>query len=47
MLKDFLWEVFIETGSLEAYLLYKEIDEKRNNEIEFDIVNNEVAIAGS
>lgn len=29
MLKDFAWKTFENTGSIDSYILYKEIDEKR------------------
>ncbi|HEX2947297.1 MAG TPA: YqzL family protein [Clostridia bacterium] len=28
MLKEFAWNTFINTGNLESYILYKEIEEK-------------------
>lgn len=27
---DFAWEIFLKTGSVESYLLYKELTEKNN-----------------
>lgn len=45
MLKEFLWETFKSTGSIEAYVFYKEIEEK--DEIsEIDQTVEEVASAG-
>lgn len=32
MLRDFLWEAFKSTGSIEAYIFYKEIETNNDSE---------------
>lgn len=45
MLKEFLWETFKRTGDIEAYVFYKEIEEK-DKVSELDQIVDEVASAG-
>lgn len=34
MLKEFLWETFKQTGSIDAYVFFKEVEEKNEPENE-------------
>lgn len=45
MLKDFLWEVFRNSGSIEAYVFYKELDEVTSVKDESFIIKDEVALS--
>ncbi|HHV59581.1 MAG TPA: YqzL family protein [Clostridiaceae bacterium] len=44
MLKDFLWNAFLRTGNIEAYLALKEILQKSTNQQE-TIAKDEVAVS--
>lgn len=42
MLKEFLWEAFQRTGNIEAYVMYKEIEERTEREKEKGGVREDV-----
>ncbi|PYG88561.1 YqzL-like protein [Ruminiclostridium sufflavum DSM 19573] len=44
MLVDFIWNVFKSTGSVDSYVLMKEIEEKYKTEKAEDVVSEEVKI---
>lgn len=46
MLKDFLWETFRNTGSIDAYVFFKEIEDRNNIVNETNKTKEEVAISG-
>lgn len=46
MLKDYIWKAFEYTGNIDAYILYKEME---NNKIGIDemlVADKEVAVGG-
>lgn len=45
MLKEFIWRTFANTGNIDAYVFYKEIEEKSKEMIEGKIAEEEVAIS--
>ena len=45
MLKDFFWEVFKNSGNIEAYMCYKELDEVLNIKEESFTIKDEVALS--
>ncbi|MCX7842639.1 MAG: YqzL family protein [Clostridia bacterium] len=47
MLKDFAWKAFEKTGSVEGYMLYREIQLGNNVLTEINVVEDEVAISTS
>lgn len=44
MLVDFIWSVFKSTGSVDSYVLMKEIEEKYKSEKTEDVVREEIPI---
>ncbi len=44
MLVDFIWNVFKSTGSVDSYVLMKEIEEKYKPEKTEDVVQEEIKI---
>jgi len=44
MLVDFVWNVFKSTGSVDSYVLMKEIEEKYKAEKTKDVVREEIII---
>lgn len=44
MLKDFVWNTFENTGNIESYILFKELEEKRDVLKERKIAEEETAI---
>jgi hypothetical protein len=44
MLADFVWNVFKSTGSVDSYVLIKEIEEKYKTEKAKDVVPDKVTI---
>ena len=44
MLVDFIWNVFKSTGSVDSYVLIKEIEEKYKAEKTEDVVQEEIPI---
>ncbi|AEV68086.1 YqzL family protein [Acetivibrio clariflavus] len=45
MLKEFAWKVFESTGSIDTYILLKEIEEKSRVAEETEATKDEVAIS--
>lgn len=45
MLKEFLWKAFEKTGNIDAYVFYKEMEEKSKALDEGMITREEVAIS--
>lgn len=45
MLKEFIWDSFVNTGSVEYYVFYKEIEEKTKVFEERKIAEEEAAIS--
>lgn len=45
MLQDFAWNTFEKTGNIDAYVFFKEIQEKRNLINETKAAEQEVAIS--
>lgn len=45
MLKEFVWNAFEKTGNIDAYVLYKEIQENNAQIIETNAAEQEVAIS--
>lgn len=47
MFKEFAWNAFIETGDLESYMFYREIEERDKVAQQNDLANTEVATSAS
>lgn len=47
MLKEFAWKVFENTGSIDTYILMKEIEEKNKTVEETAVVKEELAISNN
>ena len=45
MLKDFLWNVFENSGNIEVYVFYKQLDEDKNVRDQSFSIKNEVALS--
>lgn len=45
MLKEFAWNTFINTGNIDAYVFFKEIEEKSRVLKEASMAEEEVAIS--
>lgn len=45
MLKEFAWKTFENTGSIDSYIFYKEIEEKNKAVAESRIAEEEAAIS--
>lgn len=43
MLRNFLWETFEKTGNIEAYVTFKEIEEKNKTSNEMELNKDETA----
>jgi hypothetical protein len=45
MLKEFIWRTFENTGSVDAYMLYREIEQSDKLQNESKVTQEEVAIS--